>query len=125
MTIDHYREAQFNVDRETAEIEPDPSDNGMTEIASVQIFHDELEFIRARVSVPVTKEPIPHTEDEKRTFSKHDVDVELLYVDDGEEADEELTSDLLDDSGAIDELERLCSQEDQRDQGQDHDILDT
>ena len=119
MAIDDYRDRPFriseNEDGADGGIEFNPFDSGKTETAWVDIVDDETETLRARVSVQVHRQPIPHTDSEERVFSENDVSVELFDVNKDEEVPEEIIEKLLDETDALQHLRGICSAEDQED----------
>ena len=116
MAIDDYKDRTFriseNEDGADDGIESNPFDNGKTETAWVDIVDDETETLRARVSVQVHKQTIPHTDSEERFFSKDNVSIQLFDVDD-DEIPEDILEKLLDETGALEHLRDICSAEDQ------------
>lgn len=65
MAIDDYKDRTFrisvNEDGASSGIEFNSFDGGKTETVWVDIIDDETESLRARVSVQVHRQPIPHT----------------------------------------------------------------
>jgi hypothetical protein len=88
------------------------SDDGRTEIAWVELVDDETGQLRTRASVAVSRQPIPHTEDEERVFSSDDVSVELFALDEGEETTYKVSQKLLEETNAVEVLRRVCRKED-------------
>jgi len=117
MSLDDYKERPFrlseNSDGVDGGIEFNAHDSGKTETAWVDIVDDETESLRARVSVQVNKQPIPHTEDEQRILSESNVSVELFDADSGDDVSDEVSEKLLDETDAVQHLQRICSDKDQ------------